>query len=149
LVLHARTRCRGCGPVHLGHLQDAMPSALRATPSNNPLAELVNLPYHDTVDEYQEPCPTCMAHTGQLSPQQLVQLFTDGLLDHIRVELCLASSKRARTQPQRWLACTSGREREREKEEEGGRRRAGSTTCGSHMSGINPTKPYPFIQTKN
>lgn len=58
-----------------------------AVGTNHHLAYLTRLPFRSTVEEYQEAFKNKMAHTGYLSPEQQVQLFTGGLPNTIRVDV--------------------------------------------------------------
>jgi hypothetical protein len=58
---------------------------------NNPLGELARLPFRTTVDEYQERFWALLCHVAPLTPEQLVQLFTAGLPEHIRIDVELLS----------------------------------------------------------
>ena len=53
----------------------------------NHLSDLARLPFRGSVAEYQEAFQARMAHAGNLSPEQQVQLFTGGLPDPIRTDV--------------------------------------------------------------
>jgi len=54
---------------------------------SNRLSELARLPWHGTVQEYQERFNALVCHTPELSPLQKADLFVGGLPDHIRVDV--------------------------------------------------------------
>jgi hypothetical protein len=58
----------------------------------NHLADLARLPFRGSVSDYQDAFLAKMAHTGYLSQEQQVRLFTGGLPDAIRVDVRAASS---------------------------------------------------------
>jgi len=53
----------------------------------NHLAALARLPFQGSVELYQEAFQSRMAHVGQLSSAQQVQLFTGGLPDSLRIDV--------------------------------------------------------------
>ena len=53
----------------------------------NHLAALARLPFQGSVELYQEAFQSRMAHAGQLSSAQQVQLFTGGLPDSLRIDV--------------------------------------------------------------
>ena len=58
-------------------------SAIRS----NRLSELARLPWHGTVQDFQERFNSMVCHTPELSPKQKADLFVGGLPDHIRVDV--------------------------------------------------------------
>jgi hypothetical protein len=53
----------------------------------NHLADLARLPFTSTVDAYMDAFQAHATHNSHLSSLRKVQLFTDGLPDHIRVDV--------------------------------------------------------------
>jgi hypothetical protein len=51
------------------------------------LADLARLQFTSMVDAYLNAFQARMVHAGRLSPYQRAQLFTGGLLDHIRIDI--------------------------------------------------------------
>lgn len=54
---------------------------------SNHLADLARLPFPATVAAYQDAFQARMVHAGCLTPYQQAQLFTDGLPEHIRIDV--------------------------------------------------------------
>jgi len=54
---------------------------------SNRLSELARLPWHGTVQDFQERFNSMVCHTPELSPKQKADLFVGGLPDHIRVDV--------------------------------------------------------------
>ena len=51
--------------------------------------DLAYLSFTTSIEAYQEAFRARMAHTGRLTPYRQVQLFTGGLLEHIRINVQL------------------------------------------------------------
>jgi len=56
---------------------------------SNCLAKLAWLPFHATVQEYQERFNVLVCHTPNLLPVQKADLFIGGVLEHIQVDFKL------------------------------------------------------------
>ena len=74
-----------------------MHSPLRTSFHGTRLSELARLPFVSTVQEYIDRFNAILCHARDLSTPQKAELFTGGLLDHIRVDVELRNPQDLQT----------------------------------------------------
>jgi hypothetical protein len=84
---------RDAPPLSWSHFKQLCQQRFGPPFRSNPLGELARLPFHTTVDDYQERFWDLLAQTTPLSQEQQVQLFTAELPDRIKIDVELMAPR--------------------------------------------------------